>query len=70
MNAHAFERGGDLLIVADIAADAQRRTAGVLDFEMAKVKLRFAARQESDTRTFCRETDRQPFSDSASGAGH
>ena len=68
-DSHPIHRGRELFQVAHVGAQAQGVAAGLLDFELGEIQFRLAACQQPDTRSGLRESQGQPFSDSASGAG-
>ena len=67
--AHAVRRRLHLFQIAHVGADPQRVAAGLLDLQFRQVEFGLAARQQSDPRARLRESHREPFPDSASGAG-
>src|SRR5262249_50231953 len=69
LDAHAFHSRGNLLVVADIAAQAQARATSMLDFQMAQVQFGFATCEKTYAGTSRGESNGQPFSDPASRAG-
>jgi hypothetical protein len=59
-----------LFVITDIAADAERSAAGVLDFKMTQIEFGLAPRQQADASALGGEPDRQPLSNTAPCAGH
>ena len=64
-HAHAIHGRAELLVIADIGADAQRRSAGMLDLEFGGVEFRLAARQQPNPGARLREAQRQALADPA-----
>jgi hypothetical protein len=70
MDARAFDGGVHLLEIADVGADAESGSAGVLDFEVTEVEFGFASRDESYAGAVGREANGKALANAASRAGN
>ena len=66
----ALDGGVHLLEIADVGADAQGGSAGVLDFQVAQIQFGLTARDESDAGALGRESNRKSLADATSRAGN
>ena len=69
MHPHAVYGGADLLEIADIGAESQRRAAGVLNLEFGQIQLRLAARQQAHARAGGGEAQREALADAPAASG-
>jgi len=70
MDAHAVDRGGHLLKIRYVGANAQGASAGMFNLEVGQVEFSLTPGEESDAGFRGCKSDRQPLPDSASGTGY
>ena len=66
---HAIHRRLQLFQIANVAPQAERVAAGLLDFQFRQIQFGLGAPQQADARARFRESQRQALTDASPGAG-